>query len=172
MCVCVCVCVCVCLVVCSYLVTLLNSWVVDNLRPHFKETPNTLEHYLINARSFIKHIRDSPPDKCRLTAKACGTLVGYLDSLIKSNRKNKVARQHDVKAAKKELLLSPADIKTCVEKLPAEIEECLCKYFGFDRYSHYHKAMADALSFWPILHTRLCPTDCPFGLASCKSMTY
>ena len=122
-----CVCVCVCLFVCSKLVTFLNSWVVEELQPHFKDTPNTVEHYMLNARSFLKHLRDSPPPKSRLTTKACNTLVCYFDSLLKTNRKKKMERQHAVKKFKKLLLHAPEDIRSCLTRSQVDIPELLSK---------------------------------------------
>lgn len=124
---------------------------MQHLKPKFKDTPNTMAHYMLNARSFVKHLRSCPPEGCRLTPRAAGIVVAVFDGLIKTNKKNVSERQHNVKVMNRELLHTPAQVKQAVLKSKEEIPGLLGK-------SVLH------LTFILIL-TGLWRKDCPLGLS-------
>lgn len=98
---------------------------MQDIKRQFEVT--TLQHYLLNARAFVKYLRDCPPDGCRLSDRACQQLITTMDGLIKSNSRNRTRRQHLVKSEKKERLHTPEDMRQCYEKSKAEVQELLGK---------------------------------------------
>ena len=62
--------------------------------------PNTIHHYMLNARSFLKHMKATPPELSKLYTKVLNGLVAFFDSMLKSNNKPLVQHRHEVKSAK------------------------------------------------------------------------
>ena len=113
----------------------LNRWVVTRLKVNSKVPPKTLEHYMLNARSLLKHMKVFPPGSCLLSKLRIKGLIGYFDSLIKSNQRGKSEQQHKRKQEKLLMRHLPEDLKkchvACLDKIPKLLGESLSNLTHF-----------------------------------------
>ena len=86
---------------------------------------NTREHYMLNVRSFLKHMRSTPPEDSRLPTTKVNGLITFLDAMIKSNKKPKIQREHATHNKKKTLLHSREELQSCMEGCSKRIPELL-----------------------------------------------
>ena len=109
----------------------LNSWLKE-LSNHMQA--NTMQHYMINARSFLKHMRDNPPPGTKLSRRTVMGLVTFFDRMLKSNKKPVTLRRHEVKIQKRQCIHSQQDLKTCLLQCREKIPKVLGEFtLGFDK---------------------------------------
>ena len=90
--------------------------------------------YLLNARSFLKHFRTTPPALSRLSVKTINGLVAYYDSLIKSHKRPVVLRRHEVKKAKSKVMHTQEELRHCLRYCRDRLPEILGEFsYQFDR---------------------------------------
>ena len=85
----------------------------------------------MNVRSFLKHMKSSPPAQSRLPERSINSLIKFLDDLVKSLKKPITQRRHKVKSAKAKLVHSRQDMQTCLMSCRTRIPEVLGE-FGFE----------------------------------------
>lgn len=88
----------------------------------------TVEHYLKNARSFVRFIKDTPPTLCRLSQRQFTAVIREMDGCLKSLSRPRAVHQIKVKTQKGKDLVPTATLKECMAKAKAKIPELLRKY--------------------------------------------
>ena len=104
----------------------LNRWINEVVCATFDKA-TTVDQYLINVRELYKQLKEVRPEPCRLPEKAITTIIAFLDSQIKSNKRAKREHLFQVKADKLELLHKPEEIKKAFTMAKEEIPGLLGK---------------------------------------------